>query len=140
MGEGTMNFEMLERNKIVMKFMEINHEFFSILLITYLLLFLAENIWTGSVSGALNINYLLTLLIISGAFSALTRKEEEKVEKVLITKKDYMYIGALGIAGSLIIWYKIKDIGNLAYLISIVAGALIVLLSLLLFKEDENDG
>ena len=122
-----------------MKFMEFNHELFSMLLITYLLLLLAETIWGGSVSANMNINYLLISVIISGAISVLTRKEEENVEKVDITKKDYLYIGTLGIAGSLIIWYKIKDIGNLAYLISIVAGALIVLLSLLLFKEDEND-
>ncbi len=138
MGEGKLNIEMPERNKTVMKFIEFNHELFSMLLVTYLLMLLAETIWAGSVSGYLNINYLLTIVIISGAISALTRKEEEIVEKVLITKKDYIYIGALGIAVSSIIWYKIKDIGNLAYLISIVAGGLIVLLSLLLFKEDEN--
>ena len=135
-----MKIEMLENNKIVMKLMEFNHELFSTLLVTYLLLLLAETIWSGSVSANMNINYLLIIVIISGAISVLTRKEEEKVEMVEITKKDYLYIVALGIAGSLIIWYKIKDIGNLAYLISIVAGVLIVLLSLLLFKEDENDG
>lgn len=135
-----MNIEKLEKNRMVMKFMEFNHELFSTLLVTFLLLLLAETIWSGSVSAHLNINYLLVIVIISGAISILTRKEEQKVETVKITKKDYLYIGALGIAGSLIIWYKIKDIGNLAYLISIVAGVLIVLLSLLLFKEDENDG
>lgn len=139
MGEVTLNIEKLEKNKIVMKFMEFNHELFSTLLVTYLLLLLAETIWSGSVSANMNINYLLISVIISGAISVLTRKEEENVEKVEITKKDYLYIGTLGIAGSLIIWYKLKDIGNQAYLISIVAGALIVLLSLLLFKEDEND-
>jgi len=40
----------------------------------------------------------------------------------------------------LIVWYKIQDIGGLAYLISIVAGVLIIMLSLLLFEEDEKDG
>ncbi|MFU8768028.1 MAG: hypothetical protein ACNA7I_10280, partial [Candidatus Methanoperedens sp.] len=59
---------------------------------------------------------------------------------VELTRKDYLYIGALGIAGTLIVWYKIQDIGNLAYLISIVSGVLIIMLSLLLFEEDENDG
>lgn len=135
-----MNIEKLEKNRMVMKFMEFNHDLFSTLLVTVLLLLLAETIWSGSVSAHLNINYLLVIVIISGAISVLTRKEEQKVEKVKITKKDYLYIGIMGIAGSLIIWYKIKDIGNLAYLISIVAGALIVLLSLLLFEEDEKDG
>ena len=140
MGEGKLNIETLEKNKIVIKFMEFNPELFFTLLVTYLLLLLAETIWTGSVSAHMNINYLLIIVIISGVISVLTGKEEEKVENVEVTKKDYLYIGALGIAGSLIIWYKIKDIGNLAYLISGVAGALIILLSLLLFKEDEIDG
>lgn len=138
MGERKLNIETLEKNKIVMKFMEFNHELFLTLLVTYLLLLLAEMIWTGSISAHLNINYLLIIVIISGVVSVLTRKEEEKVENSEVTKIDSLYIGALGIAGSLIIWYKIKDLGNLAYLISGVAGALIILLSLLLFEEEDD--
>jgi FlaA1/EpsC-like NDP-sugar epimerase len=135
-----MNFEKLEKNRKVAQLLELNHETFSILLVTFLLLLLAETIWAGSVSAYMNINYFLIVVIISGVMSILTRKEEEKVEKVDLTKKDYFYIGALGAAGSLIILYKIKDIGNPAYLISFIAGALIILLSLLIFKEDEKDG
>ncbi|MDW7728135.1 MAG: hypothetical protein SCH70_13730 [Candidatus Methanoperedens sp.] len=135
-----MNIEKLEKNKRVMQFLELNHELFSTLLVTFLLLLLAETIWSGSVSANMDTNYLLVIVIVSGALSVLTRKEEEKVEKVELTRKDYLYIGTLGIAGTLIVWYKIQDIGNLAYLISIVSGVLIILLSLLLFEEDENDG
>ncbi|KCZ70618.1 hypothetical protein ANME2D_02639 [Candidatus Methanoperedens nitroreducens] len=135
-----MNIERLEKNKMVMQFLELNHEIFSILLATFLLLLLAEIIWTGSISAYMNTNYLLIIVTVSGAISVITRKEEEKAEKIELTKKDYLYIGTLGIAGTLIIWYKIKDIGNLAYLISIVSGVLIIMLSLLLFEEDEKDG
>lgn len=135
-----MKIEKLQKNKRVMQFLDFNHELFITLLITFLLLLLAETVWEGSVSAYMNINYLLIIVIASGAISVITRKEEEKVEKVELKKKDYLYIGILGIAGSLIVWYKIQDIGGLAYLISIVAGVLIILLSLLLFKEDEKDG
>lgn len=135
-----MNIERLEKNKRVMQFLELNHELFSTLLVTFLLLLLAETIWTGSVSFYMNTNYLLVIVIVSGSLSVLTRKEEVKAEKVELTKKDYLYIGALGIAGTLIVWYKIQDIGALAYLISIISGVLIIMLSLLLFEEDENDG
>lgn len=135
-----MKIEKLQKNKRVMQFLEFNHELFITLLITFLLLLLAETVWEGSVSAYMNINYLLIIVIASGAISVITRKEEEKVEKVELKKKDYLYIGILGIAGTLIVWYKIQDIGGLAYLISIVAGVLIILLSLLLFKEDEKDG
>jgi len=57
-----------------------------------------------------------------------------------LTKKDYFFIAVLEISGMLIIWYKIKEIGNLAYLISIIAGVLIIFISLLLNEEDEKDG
>lgn len=135
-----MDIEKLKKNKSAMQLLEFNHEFFSTLLVTFLLLLLVETVWEKSVSTFMNINYFLIIVIVSGAISVLTRTEGEKMEKVNSTKKDYLYIGTLGIAGALIVWYKIKDIGMLAYLISIVAGVLIILLSLLLFEEDEKDG
>lgn len=134
-----MNIEKLKTDKRVTKLLDINYNFFSMLLVTYLLLLLVETIWTDSVSTFLNLNYFLLILMISGAISVLTR-EEEKIKKVILTKKDFFFIAALGIAGMMIIWYKIKDIGNFAYLISIIAGALIILISLLLNEEDEEDG
>ena len=134
-----MNIEKLKKDERVTKLLDINYNFFSMLLVTYLLLLLVETIWTDSVSTFLNLNYFLLILMISGAISVLTR-EEEKIKKIILTKKDFFFIAALGIAGMLIIWYKIKDIGNLAYVISIIAGALIILISLLLNEEDEEDG
>jgi len=139
MGEKLMNIEKLKKDERVTKLLDINYNFFSMLLVTYLLLLLVETIWTDSVSTFLNLNYFLLILMISGAISVLTR-EEEKIKKIILTKKDFFFIAALGIAGMLIIWYKIKDIGNLAYVISIIAGALIILISLLLNEEDEKDG
>jgi len=134
-----MKIEKLKTDKRVMKLLDINHNFFSMLLVTYLLLLLVETIWMGSVSAFFNLNYFLLILMISGAISVLTR-EEGKIKKVILTKKDYFFIAALGIAGMLIIWYKIKDIGNFAYLVSIIAGVLIILISVLLNEEDEKDG
>ena len=133
-----MDIEKLEKKYTVKHYLEINHEFFSTMLVTYLLLLLAEFIWEGSVTNHINTNYFLIIVIISGAVSILTQKDVEKPEKVELTMTDYRYIAILGIAGAFIIWYKIKDIGNLAYLISGVAGALIILLSLLLFEEEDD--
>lgn len=133
-----MYIEKLEKNNTVKHYLDINQEFFSTMLLTYLLLLLAEFIWEGSVTNHINTNYFLIIVIISGAVSILTQKDVEKQEKVELTITDYRYIAILGIVGSLIIWYKIKDLGNLAYLISGVAGALIILLSLLLFEEEDD--
>lgn len=53
-----MDIEKLKKNEIVMQLLDLNHEFFSTLLVTYLLLLLAETVWEGSVSTFMNINYL----------------------------------------------------------------------------------
>lgn len=136
-----MNIRALpEKNGKIAYLLELNHNLFLTLLVVYLFLLLAEMIQKGSVSVYMVINYLLIIVIASGIISVLTRSEDVKPEKVDLTKKDYVYIGAMGIAGASIIWYKIKSIGELAYLISTIAGVLIILLLLLLFEEDENDG
>lgn len=135
-----MNIRALsEKNEKIAYLLELNHSLFSNLFVVYLFLLLAETIQEGSVSIYMAINYLLIIVIASGIISVLTRSEDVKPEKVDPTKKDYVYIGAMGIAGASIIWYKTKNIGELAYLISVIAGVLIILFPLLLFEEDEND-
>ena len=128
----------LEKNDRVNQLLNMNHELFSTLLITYLLLLLAETIREGTVSAFMDMNYLLIIVIVTGVISVLTQKEEEKPEKVKLTGKDYIYIVILGVIGAAIVWYKIQDIGKLSYLISIIAGVLIILLSTLLFDEEET--
>ena len=49
-----------------------------------------------------------------------------------------MFIVALGIVGTVLIFIKTKELGWLSYLISIIAGILIILLSYLILEEDEN--
>ena len=114
----------------------INKALFEQLLVSYLLLLLIEEIWTKSVTPYLNMNILLVLVIITGAIAVLTQKEEEKVISEP-TRKDYLLIGILGIAGAGIIFYKTKEIGWLSYIISAVSGILIILLSCLVINEEE---
>ncbi|MEK6855424.1 MAG: hypothetical protein AABX73_04340 [Nanoarchaeota archaeon] len=112
----------------------VNH-LFQTLLVTYLLLLLLEQIWKGVVSTYLNLNYLLIVVIIAGILDVFS--EQPKKEKERITKKDYVFIIALGILGFVIIKYKTTALGWLSWLISIIAGILIILLSLLVLEEDD---
>jgi len=115
----------------------VNHTF-QILLVTYLILLLAEQVWVGIVSIYLNLNYLLILVIIAGVldvFSDMPKKEKEKPKKW-----DYVLIYFLGILGFAIIKYKTVELGFLSWVISIIAGILIILLShLVLEEEDEQE-
>lgn len=126
-------------NRKIIKIIEFNHELFSTLLVTFLILVLAEIIWDGSVSAHMEINYFLIIVAVSGVISALTYGNE-KEDKMIISKNDYLYIGILGTAGALIVWYKIQGTGKLAYILSTITGIIIILLSLMIYdREDIND-
>lgn len=129
--------KILKENKFVKEAIEINHNLFVNLLTVYLIFLLIETVWEGSVSSRIRLNYLLLLVIITGAVSILTREEVEEVKKhEIATKKDYILVGAMGIAGGIIVWYKTRDIGALSYVISAISGILIILLSILILEED----
>ena len=113
----------------------INH-IFQALLVSYLLLLLIEQIWAGSVSLYMNLNYLLILVIITGILDVFSEHPEKKKEK--IKWWDYVFISILGILGFIIIKFKTGELGWLSWLISIIAGILIILLSILVL-EDEDD-
>lgn len=111
---------------------------FQVLLVVFLLTLLVREMYPG-VTGWVNINYFLILVIIFGIAAVLTNDEDQYArEPAIITKRDYLFIGAASIAGTVIVWYKIQDIGKLAYLIAILSGALIFLLSILVIDDDEE--
>lgn len=112
------------------------NNFFQTILITYLVLLLLEQIWIGLVSTYLNLNYLLIIVILAGILDVFS--EHKTPEKQNITKKDYIFIIALGILGFAIIKFKTSQLGLLSWLISIIAGILIILLSILVLEEDEE--
>ena len=114
---------------------ELISHLFQTLLVTYLILLLIEQIYTGFVSTYLNLNYLLILTIASGIADVFTKKEKTKQTT---TKKDYYLIYALGILGTIIIKFKTNELGYLSWIISIIAGILIILLSHLILEEDEE--
>jgi len=67
------------------------------------------------------------------------KREVEKIETITINLKDYIFIAIAGIVGAFIIFYKIENLGWLAYMISALSGILIILLSILMLEEEEED-
>jgi len=112
---------------------------FASLLTLYLIFVLIDTIWDGKISKSINLNYFLIFVIATGVLSFI-RKDYVKKETIIepITKSDYLFIGALSIVGSLIVWYKLQKIGTLSYIISILTGVLIFLLSVLVLEEEEE--
>jgi len=110
---------------------------FQSLLVAYLILLLIEQIWSSSVSAYFNLNYLLVIVIVIGILDVFSEHKKLKPERT--TKKDYLYIAILGIAGFVIIKFKTASLGWLSWIISIIAGILIILLSILVLEDDEKD-
>ena len=113
----------------------LNHTF-QILLVTYLLLLLIEQIWSGIVSTYLNLNYFLVIVIISGILDVFS--EHSAPIPKMPNWKDYSFTILLGILGFAIIKYKTYELGWLSWMISAIAGILIILLSILVLNEDDK--
>jgi hypothetical protein len=113
---------------------------FQVLLVLFLLALLIRELSPTMITW-IDMNYFLILVVIFGAVAVLTNNENDvqKTEPVTITKGDYILIGIAGVAGAVIVWYKIQDIGNISYVIAFLSGLLIVVLSILIIGEDENE-
>jgi hypothetical protein len=121
-------------NKYVRWAVELTHGLFPMLLVVYLVLLLVEAVFAGSISPYLSLNYLLIAVIVVGIITILTSsREAAETKEGRLTKKGIFVIISAGVLGAVIIWYKTKEIGWLSYVISVVSGALIVLLSMLVW-------
>ena len=137
---------MSHRIKNIVNFvLDVNKDVFQISLVTYLVFLLIEEFKKGFVTNNFNLNILLYLVIVSGIIAIFTEKKEDNERKPeaskqarQITKGDYFLIFGVGILGGVLIFLKTKDIGWISYIISIISSVLIVLLSILLFKDDEG--
>lgn len=114
----------------------INH-LFQVILVTYLVLLLIEQIWSGSVSLYMNLNYLLIFVILVGILDVFS--EHQTPEKKKADWKDYLFILILGVLGFAIIKFKTDSLGFLSWIISVIAGILIILISILVLEEDEEE-
>ncbi len=118
---------------------EVLRDPFLSLLTLYLVLLLLDTFWDGKVNSALNLNYLLVFVIATGILSMLKRKDiKEPVKSEPVTKSDYIFIAAMSILGAFLVWYKIQNLGTIAYVVSFLAGLLIFLLSVVILEEDED--
>lgn len=136
-------------NERIRKLIEFNHELFTTLLVTYLVLLLIEMIWPASVTAYLNLNYLLGIVIATGVATAIFNEEpneepkpklEFSIENGNITlSKDLIFIAIFSIGGTGIIYYKTREIGKISIAISILGGFLIAMTSILILVEDEEE-
>lgn len=130
------------RNETILRITkEIIREIFKVSLISYLLFYLLNDIFTGFVSDYFNITILLWVTVISGVLSVWTEGEKDITQEksVQINKWTYVFISILSLVSVGLIFYRIQSIGKLSYFISILSGLIVFLLSFLILNEDKNE-
>ena len=124
-------------NKLKKALIKLNKNVFQYLLIFYLVILLV-NEYNDKLLDFLNMNYILIVTIVLGVITVLTYKpKEEKKQK--LRRMDNYFIYLLGIVGTFLVYFKIKDLGWISYLISILSGVLIITLNKLIVKEEDED-
>ncbi|MBU2235760.1 MAG: hypothetical protein ABIF80_04530 [Patescibacteria group bacterium] len=119
---------------------DIDKQIFEVLLVSYLLFYLLDQILNNIISDYFNLNIILIIVIISGAvmsFPAFSSEKEENKEKQA-GLKDYLFIIGLGIVAAGVIYYKIDLFFWMRLAISIISGMIIILLSILLLYENNE--
>lgn len=133
---------LLQWNKyenVIRIFREIITEIFRISLLFYLLFYLIDDYSPGFTSHFFNNNILLWISIISGIVTVILQpntpmQKEEYSEKISL--KGYLFIASVAACAGLVIYFRTKEIGKLAYGIASVSTIIIFLLSILLWKDN----
>ncbi len=135
-----MEFKLSHREKLI--FEHAKHIFsfvFQTLLFLFLITLLLKEFYPNQVSAYMNINWFMVVVIIFGALSILfpVPNNHPHIEKQS-NAKDLILIIFLGILGAIIIFLKIKTLGWIGYVISILGGLIIILLSWLILTEKDS--
>jgi len=116
------------------KLVVFNHNLFSTLFITMLLLFLMESIWPHSVSIYFDVKYIVIPAIISGLADLLLFKEEFKDQKQNKQSSNIIHIIlaiVIAIIGLFAVEYKLSYAASIVNEVAILSGMLLLTVSLI---------
>lgn len=105
---------------------------FEWLLLAYLALLLLNSFWKVP----FNLNVLLVVVLVSGVLSVLFPAKPVRAKK---TSVDTWLVWGLGVLGTALVFLKTGSLGWLRYVISLLAGVLIVLLGYLVYEKEEKE-
>jgi len=126
------------QDKLVM----FNHNLFSTLFITMLLLFLMENIWPHSVSIHFDIKYIAIPTISSGLADLLLFKEELKDQKQIKQISNIIHIIlaiVIAIIGLFAVEHKLSYATSIVNEVAILSGMLLLTVSLIFCDFELKD-
>ena len=111
---------------------------FQILLVVFLLLLLVQQFDAELVESVLEINYLLTAVVIFGAVAAIFQAEDRPKKEDMPGRNYYMLAIMAGLFGGGTIWLAASGFSlPLRIVTSILAGTLIIITSVIIAHGDE---
>ncbi len=114
---------------------EINREIFKVSFVTYFLLYLIDDMWPRIVSDYYNLNTILVIIFFSGLIVVIFPLKQRSQDFSVLKPKNIILIACLGIGIALLVYYRIRDIGTLAVIISIVIGLVTSIVSIALLHD-----
>ncbi len=116
---------------------------FKTLLIIFLLLLLVQQFDSNLIDRYISMDYFLVVILVLGTLTIATGWGGIWGEqpKEALTQKEYGLIFLLGTIGAVLIWYKLDSLGagGVAYVVSVLSGAIIIVLSLMIMGWDLGD-
>ena len=122
----------------VRRLLAFNHNVFSTLFTTILLLFLMENLWMYSVSAYIDVKYILFFTIISGLIDTLFFGDGKK-NKQKLKAKDMALALMIAIIGTFMAHYKLSHATSIVNEVSILSGLLLLTIALMFYDLDVKD-
>ncbi|MBI5038106.1 MAG: hypothetical protein HZC01_05390 [Candidatus Kerfeldbacteria bacterium] len=121
----------------------IAREVFKVMLVTFLMLYVLEDIQPGFVGNFLEFNYFLwgtigcgfLVIILQNNYTFIALDEAAAARK----KSGHLWNGAWALAGAGLVYTRIHDHGIVAVIISLVAGFIIYQLTLYLYSYDDTE-
>lgn len=128
-----------KRNLIILIVKKAIRDIFEISIFLFFIFYLVETLIHGFISNYFNINILVDIAIISGILMVLFI-EAYQSENIINTfnKKDLIIVIIVSVISSVILYFKLKEIGKLAIIISAVAGIMMFLFSIQLSCQSSS--
>ena len=133
-----MKLNLTEKEEKILEYVRYIFSYvFQILLFLFLITLLLQQFYPGEVKSYININWFMFIVILFGAVSILFPAKQITKKDSKINYKDLIFIAILGVLGGIIIFLKIKNLGLIGIIISILGGLIIIILSWLILTEKE---
>ncbi|MBU0963461.1 hypothetical protein KKC06_00270 [Patescibacteria group bacterium] len=127
-------FNFKNRSDAIWFFSTIIKQAFKIGLSSYIIFIIIDELFNNFISDFFSLNIFLVIVIIIGIITYIIGKYEsiESGDIIKESKNNLIYI-IVSLASAALIFYKINEIGKLAYIISIITGISVFLLAKLFF-------